>query len=218
MLTGCQGISAFTASPTSGSTRTALRNSCTRWACKNMSARSGVPARAIASTRRSAELLHSSARPRRWSTKSSSTVGRGGAVPGWNRTPTIVVYAGMTSISGPVSGPTSWGMATDRKVDLDPARGQVPLHIRRLTGALDPDCPHHPRQSRQRRTLNVRLHHRHPRTEAPDRDHCPARSGVKTGPIMAACPPSADSPSGAANAYRPEVDDHRPGLRHRAHG
>ncbi len=74
-----------------------------------MSARSGVPARAIASTRRSAELLHSSARPRRWSTRSSSTVGRGGAVPGWNRTPTMVVFAGMTSISGPVSGPTSWG-------------------------------------------------------------------------------------------------------------
>jgi hypothetical protein len=74
-----------------------------------MSARSGVPARAIASTRRSAELLHSSARPRRWSTRSSSSVGRGGAVPGWNRTPTMVVCAGMTSISGPVSGPTSWG-------------------------------------------------------------------------------------------------------------
>jgi hypothetical protein len=50
------------------------------------------------------------------------------------------------------------GTATDRKMDLDPARGQVTLHVRRLTGALDPDCPHHARQSRQRRTLNVRLH------------------------------------------------------------
>jgi hypothetical protein len=38
----------------------------------------------------------------------------------------------------------------------------------RLAGALDPDRPHHPRQSRQRRTLNVRLHHGHPRTEAPN--------------------------------------------------
>jgi hypothetical protein len=50
------------------------------------------------------------------------------------------------------------GLATDRKVDLDSARGQVPLHVRRLTGALDPDCPHHPRQSRNRRPLNVRRH------------------------------------------------------------
>ena len=62
------------------------------------------------------------------------------------------------------------GMAADRKVDLDTARGQVPLHVRRLTGALDPDCPHHARQSRQRRTLNVRLHYGHPRTEVPERD------------------------------------------------
>jgi len=59
------------------------------------------------------------------------------------------------------------GMVTDRKVDLDAARGQVPLHVRRLTGALDPDCPHHPRQSRPRQTLNVRLHYGHPRTEVP---------------------------------------------------
>ena len=47
------------------------------------------------------------------------------------------------------------GTATDGEVDLDPARGQVPLHVRRLTGALDPDRPHHPRQRRQRRTLDV---------------------------------------------------------------
>jgi hypothetical protein len=32
-------------------------------------------------------------------------------------------------------------VATDRKMDLDPARGQVPLHVRRLAGALDPDRP-----------------------------------------------------------------------------
>lgn len=57
-------------------------------------------------------------------------------------------------------------MAADRKVDLDPAGGQVPLHVRRLTGALDPDGPHHPGQSRQRRALNVRLRYGHPRAEA----------------------------------------------------
>jgi hypothetical protein len=46
------------------------------------------------------------------------------------------------------------------------ARRRPQLHVRRLSGALDPDCPHHPGQLRQQRTLNARLHHGHPRTEA----------------------------------------------------
>jgi hypothetical protein len=40
------------------------------------------------------------------------------------------------------------GLSTDREVDLDPARGQVPLHVRHITGALDPDRPHHTSQPR----------------------------------------------------------------------
>lgn len=72
------------------------------------------------------------------------------------------------------------GTAADRKVDLDPARRQVSLHVRRRTDALDPDRPHHARQPRQRRTLNVRAHCGHPGTEASalsteHRSRCPWR-------------------------------------------
>jgi hypothetical protein len=60
------------------------------------------------------------------------------------------------------------GRATDRKADLNPARGQVVLHVRRPAGALNPDSPYHSRQFWQRWTLNVRLHHGDHRTQAPE--------------------------------------------------
>jgi hypothetical protein len=57
----------------------------------------------------------------------------------------MVVCGGMTSTSGPVSGPDQLGTTADRKVDLDPGRGYVSLLMRRRPGALDPDRPHHAR-------------------------------------------------------------------------
>ncbi len=162
MLTGCQGISAFTASRTSGSRRTALRKPCRRWACKAMSARWGAPGpghrlleavhRTSPQLRQAQALVHQVVEHRR--------KGRRGP---WLEPHTHDGGVRRNDFNLRTGQRTNQlGMATDRKVDLEPARGQVALHVRRLTGALDPDCPHHPRQSRYRRTLNVRLHYGHP--------------------------------------------------------
>ena len=65
---------------------------------------------AIASPSRSTEGPHTSSRLARSSTRSSRTVGNGGAIPGRNRTPTSVVYGAMTSTFGPVRGPINCGL------------------------------------------------------------------------------------------------------------
>nr|WP_235716161.1 hypothetical protein [Amycolatopsis sp. ATCC 39116] len=79
--------------------------------------------------------------------------------------------------------------AAEREVDLDPAGGQVPLHVRRVAGALDPDRAHHSGQRRQRRPLDVRLPHGHLRSQPRGRERRQgtalearsSRSGHRTG-------------------------------------
>jgi hypothetical protein len=60
----------------------------------------------------------------------------------------------------------------DREVELDSTGRQVPLHVGRVTGALDPDRAHHPRQRRQRQLLDIGVHgqHRDTRTRAEERN------------------------------------------------
>jgi hypothetical protein len=53
--------------------------------------------------------------------------------------------------------------AADRDVQLDAAGGQVPLPVRLVAGALDPDRAHHAREAGQRRAFDVRIHPRHPK-------------------------------------------------------
>ena len=167
----------------------ARRNCCRRSAC-----RKGAPARASRSGHRLDEAVHRTApelaqaqplvhqvvehRRKGWRGPGMETHAHDGGV----RRDDLDLRTGQRT--------DQLGMAADRKVDLDAARGQVPLHVCRRTGALDPDRPHHAGQSRQRRTLDVGLHCGHPRTGArasqgprsrglrPNRDHVVHRSIV----------------------------------------
>jgi hypothetical protein len=64
---------------------------------------------------------------------------------------------------------------TNRKVNLNPTRRQMPLQVRRSTRPLHPDRADHRRQPSQRRPLNVGLH---PFIVAP---HQPTRTALGIG-------------------------------------